>query len=96
MVERYDKSIQSLLFAQGEVDDYPDELASYGDDSDYSPFDQSDNNVQVFPPNVCNRNQDFITELKRNVNPLKYSNSFSIDIYFNALELVTVLVHDAL
>ena len=74
--------------AQGEADDYPDELGSYGDDSDYSPFDESDNNVQVFPPNVGDRNQDLITQLERNVNPLQDSNSFGIDIYSNALELV--------
>ena len=76
--------------AQGDVDDYPDGLASYGDDSDYSPFDDSDNNEQVFPPNVGNRNQDLITHLERNVNALQDSNSFGIDIYINALELVAV------
>ena len=59
--------------AQGEVDDYPD---------NYSPFDESDNNVQVFPPNVGNRSQYLITHLERNVNPLQDSNSFGIDIYF--------------
>ena len=80
--------------AQGEVDDHPDELASYGDDSDYSPFDESDNNVQVFPPNVGHRNQDLRTHLERNINPLQDSNSFGIDIYINALELVTALLHD--
>ena len=80
--------------AQGEADDYPDELGSYGDDSDYSPFDESDNNVQVFPPNVGDRNQDLITQLERNVNPLQDSNSFGIDIYSNALELVIALLHD--
>ena len=67
--------------AQGEVDDHHDELASYGNDSDYSPIDESDNNVQVFPPNVGHRNQDLMTHLERNVNPLQDSNSFGIDIY---------------
>jgi hypothetical protein len=48
----------------------------------------------VFPPNVGDRNQDLITQLERNVNPLQDSNSFGIDIYSNALELVMALLHD--
>ena len=80
--------------ACGEADGYPDELASYGDDSDYSPFDGSDNNVQVFPPNVGDRNQDLITQLERNVNPLRDSSSFDIDIYSNALELMMASLHN--
>jgi hypothetical protein len=62
--------------------------------SDYSSFDGSDNNVQVFPPNVGDRNQDLITQLGRNVNPLQDSNSFGIDNYSNAMELVMALLHD--
>ena len=44
------------LLARGEADDDPDNIAFYGDDTEYSPFEYSDNNVQVFLSNISDRN----------------------------------------
>ena len=83
--------------ARGEADDDPDNITVYGDDPEFSPFDESENDVQVFPPNVPAINSDLLTRLQTNINPLQDSTSLGIDIYMRALEIVVeVLQNEAI
>ena len=83
--------------ARGEADDDPDNITVYGDDPEFSPFEESENDVQVFPPNVPAINSDLLTHLQTNINPLQDSTSLGIDIYMRALEIVVeVLQNEAI
>lgn len=66
---------------RGETYDDPDNIAFYGDDNEYSPFKDSDNNVQVFLPNISDRNAELITRLQTHVNLLQDPTSFGMDVW---------------
>ena len=83
--------------ARGEADHDPDNITVYGDDPEFSPFEELENDVQVFPPNVPAINSHLLTHLQTNINPLQDSTSLGIDIYMRALEIVVeVLQNEAI
>ena len=74
--------------AKGKLDEDPADFQYYGQDPDGpSPFDESDNIVQV-PPINLDHADDVSVELQRRINPLESSCQMGIDIYLEALKFV--------
>ena len=75
--------------AIGNLDDDPEDLTFYGEDPEGQTPEESDNNVEVFPAQLSNINNDELTtHLSNSIDPLQESSSFGIDIYTQSLEVV--------
>ncbi|XP_031554524.1 uncharacterized protein LOC116291493 [Actinia tenebrosa] len=73
---------------KGKLDEDPVDFQHYGQDPDApSPFDESENNVQV-PPINLDHADDITVKLQQNINPLGSSTEMGIDIYLEALKFV--------
>ena len=76
--------------AIGNLDDNPEDLSFYGEDPEgQTPLEESDNNVEVFPTQLSNINNDELTtHISNSIDPLQESSSFGIDIYTESLQIV--------
>lgn len=78
--------------AKGELDEDPIDFHNYGQDADGpSPFDESDNNVQV-PPIDLDHADSITTQLKQAIDPLRSTTEMGIGIYIEALAFVENLI----
>ena len=74
--------------ANGDLDDDPEDVTFYGEDTGHSPFEESDNNVEVSPAQISNVTTEVTNHLSNSVNPLEESSCFGVDVYVQALEIV--------
>ena len=74
--------------ANGDLDDDPEDVMFYGEDTGHTPFEQSDNNVEVSPAQISNVTTELTNHLSNSVNPLQESSCFGVDVYVQALEIV--------
>ena len=72
----------------GDLDDDPEDVTFYGEDTGHSPFEESDNNVEVSPAQISNVTTEVTNHLSNSVNPLEESSCFGVDVYVQALEIV--------
>ena len=75
----------------GNLDDDPEDSSFHGEDPEgQTPLEESDNNVEVFPTQLLNINNDELTtHISNSIDPLEESSSFVIDIYSNTESLQT-------
>jgi len=74
--------------ANDQLDEDPVDFQYYGQDPDGpSPFDDTDNNVQV-PPINLDHGENIAIQLERHVDPSRLSTQMGIDIYTEALNFV--------
>ena len=71
----------------GNTDDDREDITFYGEDPEGPMlFEESNNNVEVFPAQLSNTNTDELTvDLTNAVDPLEESSCFGIDIYAEVL-----------
>ena len=72
-----------LAITIGNLDNDPENLTFYGENPEgQTPLEESDNNVEVFPAQLSNINNDELpTHTSDSIDPLQESSSFGIDIY---------------
>lgn len=79
---------QDNPLSHNKLDEDPDDLVYYGYDPEGpSPFDDSDNNVEVPPVEIDGKDQ-VLEKLQQEVDPLESSSDMGIHIYMKALEVI--------
>ena len=78
-----------LPLAIGNLDDDPEDLTFH---SEYpegrTPLEDSDDNVERFPAQLSNINNDELaTQISNSIDPFQASSSFGIDIYTESLQI---------
>jgi len=76
--------------AIGNLNDDPEDSTFYDEDPEgQTPLEVPDNNVEVFPAQLSNINNDELaTHISNSIDPLQVSSSFGIDIYTESLQIV--------